>query len=237
MLGELSGQRFRWAPLNSADVVGVGSLMQAVLRSGSSATIFGTGSRVRGAIASPKGQIVSVRGPLTADALHCPDVPLGDPALAIGALTPRSGRVTGPVIVPHFRVFGTREGIAELRRLRSAGFEVVLPNWAPLRVAKAVSQAQYVLTSSLHGLIFAHGLGCRVRLMSFDGVPPEPDFKYEDHLALFDLHLNFLDSRRVVRADRLPRGVGERMEVEQQMVAGLLPARLDGLYASGALLS
>lgn len=236
MLRELSGQRFRWAPIKSADVVGVGSLMQAVVRAGSTATIFGTGSRDGAVMDRPRGRVVSVRGPKTAAVLEAPDLPLGDPALAIQALTPRSRRTTGPVVLPHFRVFGTREGASEVRRLKSMGFRIVLPNAHPLRVADAIARADYVLTSSLHGLIFANGLGREVRLISFEGVQAEPDFKYDDHLGVFGLASDFLKSHLVLSAKRLPQGVRGRMEAEQERVADLLPARVNALYAAGALL-
>lgn len=235
LLAELSGRAFRWAPMATADFVGIGSLLQSHERASSTAIIFGTGLREQAAIGVPKGPVLALRGPLTAASLDLTGVPLGDPGLAIGGLVSSKSRRTGrPIVIPHFRVFGSSEGRRELSRLRAAGFDIVLPTWEPLRVAEAIVAAEYVLTSSLHGLIFAHALSRRVQLLSFSGVAEEPAFKYQDHLSLFDLTFDVLQSSRLEDAGRLPRRVSVAMDASREIVDRQLPFILNGLYSAAA---
>lgn len=236
VLRELTGLKFRWAPMKSAEIVGVGSLLQSYVRADADAVIFGTGSRTQDLGAPIRGSVVALRGPMTAAVTRVENVALGDPGLAVRALSGPSRPLAAPVVLPHFRAFGSAAGRKEIDRLKRAGYRVVMPNWEPLRVAEHISRAEFVLTSSLHGLIFAQGLDRRVRLMSFRGVPAEPTFKYDDHLAVFGLKAEFLDSREVGDGLALPKTVMDVMDRERSEVASRLPAVLESLYKVGAAL-
>lgn len=238
LLAELTGQRFRWSSLRRADVVGVGSLLQSYVRSHSRAVVFGTGTREAASLGTPRGRVLGVRGPLTALSFGVEGVALGDPGLAIAALTrPLRGPRKSTVVIPHFRAFGSRAGRAELRRLRRCGFKIVGPNAAPLSVAHDIQAADQVLTSSLHGLIFSQALHRRVQLVSFAGVAREPSFKYNDHQAVFGLPAVMEPTDRFAAPAMMPSEVSSAMDESMAIVDSELPTVLDGLYTAGARLS
>lgn len=206
VLRELTGHRVTWAPLHRAEVVCIGSLLDAYVRVGSTAMVLGSGCRQGWcqADAVVAERVLSVRGELTARVLGLPDtVPLGDPGLVVASLLPeRRPRRGGALLVPHFAVPGTAAGRAALRAARAAGLGVVLPNEPPLLVAERVRAAECVVTSSLHALVFAHALGTPVQLVSFEG-GAEPRFKYDDYLSVFGLTSDVAPVQDVLD---LPRG-------------------------------
>lgn len=117
----------------------------------------------------------AVRGPLTrerlvADGQRVPEV-FGDPGLLVGTLW------------PHLRNRSRRYPLTVIPNLNDwkdyAGKDDVMDPRAPLRECiTRISQSEFVIGSSLHGVIVAEALGIPARLMS-SGV--EPAFKYEDY--------------------------------------------------------
>ncbi|MBY0233675.1 MAG: polysaccharide pyruvyl transferase family protein, partial [Burkholderiaceae bacterium] len=59
------------------------------------------------------------------------------------------------VVIPHFAALGDHGARHLLDRCRAQGWTVVLPNRPPVEVASVISGADLVVTSSLHGLVFA----------------------------------------------------------------------------------
>jgi pyruvyltransferase len=126
-------------------------------------------------------RIRGVRGPLTLEALRRAghDVSslqfVGDPGLIIGRMYPElldiapvSGRV---VFIPHYR---------ERFQFRSnRKFDVVSIDARAYDVAVEIRRAEFVHTSSLHGLIWAHALGRPARLVT--PAAGEALYKYEDY--------------------------------------------------------
>jgi hypothetical protein len=51
----------------------------------------------------------------------------------------------------------------------------------PATVARHIQRAEFVITSSLHGLIFSHALGRPAVLIA--PLTAEPEFKYRDYFA------------------------------------------------------
>lgn len=143
-------------------------------------TIWGSG--VNGKIPNnapyPKFlDIRAVRGPLTAQFLHDRghDVPevFGDPALLLPHLFPNRFHVEKKVPA----LF-----IPNLHDLMSLD-DCTIPIASPLRgwnwVADRIAEAEFVLASSLHGIIIAEALGIParyVRLSELEGM-----FKYDDY--------------------------------------------------------
>lgn len=192
LMREFTGQRVVWSPLAKADVVSVGSVLNTYTDVQSRARIIGSGVRqpteqTRRYVS--EAPISSVRGKLTRDHLGlAPETALGDPGIAIGQLiSAGSRRGTKSLIVPHFGVFNTSAGRSTVRHARANGYEIALPNASPLRMAEAISNVQYVVTSSLHAFVFAHAMGTPATLVSFgDRVHQEPAFKYRDYMSVFD---------------------------------------------------
>ncbi|MBM5815619.1 MAG: polysaccharide pyruvyl transferase family protein [Cyanobacteria bacterium K_Offshore_surface_m2_239] len=151
--------------------------------------IWGSGAHREGQI--PRRRIANcfaVRGPLTLAELQHADVVSGecdplffDPGILVSFLYPdlcKADRISGKtVVIPHYtdvvrvRQWQKRAGIR---------LEVVDPLDHPYKVAKQIVRAERVISSSLHGLIFADAFGRSAVPLRLDG-NREPSFKYVDY--------------------------------------------------------
>lgn len=123
----------------------------------------------------------AVRGPITADFLrghgiHVPDI-YGDPGLLVGSLWTRDelrgDRPVVPVsVVPNFH---------DLRAHRAdptGRAQVISPQLPVLEVLARIAASEYVVGSSLHGVIVAESLGIPARFVRSS---VEPEIKYRDY--------------------------------------------------------
>jgi pyruvyltransferase len=121
--------------------------------------------------------IRAVRGPLTRQFLlnygiPCPEV-YGDPALLIPRLFPEFKRALNPsfeyIIIPHFSdtFFCMTDP------------QVVSVKWDWDKVIQRILDAQFVISSSLHGIIVAEAFGIPARYLRIS--EHEPLFKYKDY--------------------------------------------------------
>lgn len=203
----------RWAypdltPINVGDSGGrlllVGSIAHKVLRND---LVNGIGSKFpRMPLSAPDNVVVrGLRGPLSYDAFRHAgfDISgvkfLGDPGLLIGVMYPsllRISAIPGRVIfIPHYR---------ERAKFRSnKKYSVIDIDALPFAIGKAICEAEFVYTSSLHGLIWAHALGRPARLVA--SIAGEDEFKYRDYFASISLDyyspLSIDDSLRISRAN------------------------------------
>lgn len=138
--------------------------------------------------------IRGVRGPLTLNAFEDAghDISsvnfLGDPGLLIGEIYPdlfniqeRAGKI---LFIPHYRMRFTYHS--------NKRYEVKDIDDSPYNISKSIRSAEYIITSSLHGLIWAHALGRPVSLVKPDST--EPLFKFHDYLLSVEKNLKFHDS-------------------------------------------
>jgi hypothetical protein len=160
----------------------IGSIAHRILPGDVICGIGARGERIPSARESPC-QVRAVRGPITAEVFAAAGHDLSglrsqlDPGLFIRFLLPRDvepvkGRVA---FVPHYRER------ALYRRDLPKGVELIDIDGRPTAVGRSIQRAELVLTSSLHGLIFAHALGRPAVLVA--PRTPEPLLKYEDYHA------------------------------------------------------
>jgi hypothetical protein len=173
-----------------AEFVGVGSLLEQVGKP-LHLTIWGTGRtsdfRRNAHVDLTSCTVLALRGPLTAMGSYGTRSPvdnrkgfvLGDPGLLAADLVdaePMAPEVVGELIVPHWE---------DQERMKSerpgATFGDVLGD--PILLLRQIREADVVISSSLHGLIFADALGVPRVWDWFDGVPFE-GFKFRDYAAL-----------------------------------------------------
>jgi pyruvyltransferase len=160
-------------------------------------------------------RVVGTRGPITTDAFKQAGHDVSglqfefDPGLLIPSLMPSPEPATrGRVIfIPHYR-----DKVA--RRPRRGVARVVRIDADPVRLAQEIARAEFVFTSSLHGLIFAHALGRPARLVSPGS--SEPLIKYQDYFASIGLRWRTLvDIDEAVRSPKddspvsLPHSLGD----------------------------
>lgn len=186
----VSGRPVEWTPPRKADLVSVGSVFELAGKHPSGAAVWGTGLRgepradVATKVLQNLGEIVAVRGPRTREALSlAPQTPLGDPGLLSYLLVkPNTVLKSRRVFVPHFTTWNSREGRALLAKARSRGFDIIKPSLPPLEVLRCIAGANFVLSSSLHGVIVAHSLGVPASLLTVGGkAGQEPEWKFRDY--------------------------------------------------------
>lgn len=240
ILTDLLARRVVWSRIESADVVAVGSLLNAYSHSHSQAQIFGSGVRNLHTLDRsriPAERVIGVRGHATAEALGGTEIPvIGDPGLWVANLVRERRHRSGALVVPHFAALGTSLGRAELARASRLGARVALPNQHPLEIAVAVAASDIVLTSSLHALVFADALGVPAQLVSFDPGASEPPFKYDDYSSVFGVPSPiFMD----IPPDLSPRTLAQHIDtvsIRSETVREQLPRVLTTLYdAAGPL--
>lgn len=113
--------------------------------------------------------IHAVRGPRTAAALGCSDVPLGDPALLVPRFHPRPPTPSrGPaILVPHFSEQSIPnpasvgcDAVVSMRvRQRDGWLGGSVPT--AIEVIDQIASADFVLTGALHAAILAQAYGVR----------------------------------------------------------------------------
>ncbi|MEI3846837.1 MULTISPECIES: polysaccharide pyruvyl transferase family protein [unclassified Microbacterium] len=176
--------------------------------------------------------VVGLRGPLTLDALRRAGLStdrirfLGDPGLLIDRIYPElmslsviKNRV---VFIPHYR---------ERHLYRSTKQLTIVDIDAPaFEVARSIAQAEFVYSSSLHGLIWAHALGRPAHPVA-PNAAGEASFKYRDYCESIGLAFNPAES--LDEALRKPHSVSPA-DVSSVKAGIVLPSSKD-LRAAGVL--
>ncbi|MEQ8857240.1 MAG: polysaccharide pyruvyl transferase family protein [Pseudomonadales bacterium] len=164
----LSGREVEYAAPHRCDLVAAGSLLQRLNRPhrlhrlGLSRRlhIWGTGSLRAEDSLTAQHSVHAVRGVLTRERMAAadPSVPLGDPGLLADTLVEANGAKRWPLgIVPHLVDRDHPEVLAFLdRHPRAKLLDVTAP--VPELLGN-VAACERVLSSSLHGLIFADAYG------------------------------------------------------------------------------
>lgn len=139
-----------WSSPPKAELVVCGSILSK-LPNGWSGTILGSGFIRPGVHRRLKARVLALRGELTRAALGLPrGVPLGDPGLLVGDLTPTEPgeRV---MVLPHYvdHAIAGRHPEALVLDIRTE----------PRLLIRQIGAASLLYTSTLHGLIAADALG------------------------------------------------------------------------------
>ncbi|MDR1448078.1 MAG: polysaccharide pyruvyl transferase family protein [Candidatus Ancillula sp.] len=132
-------------------------------------------------------KICLVRGKLTLDRIvniqHGVNIPLGDPGLIVDRLVPKPQKRFKLGIVPHMDQLQS----PELNKLRECENTVIIsPFGKPLEVIEAIGECEYVLSSSLHGIICADSYEIPNLRMRIDYGLMGGDYKFKDYYSVFD---------------------------------------------------
>lgn len=231
ILMELTGRQVLWAPLGQEDVVCVGSVLNAYMEKGGRGVILGAGIREPNTVKSnfPVSRILGVRGLYSARVIGANDrAVIGDPGLLVSQIySVRDRRISAPIFVPHFRMFGSKRGRALIRALAATGYTVVEPNMNPWEMARIVGKASRVLATSLHALVFADSYGVPCAKLDVPWLN-EPSFKFADYRSAFEIGLVTMSIDSALSG----ADVREIAEEEQQLVAERLPSLFQRLYSA-----
>lgn len=163
----------------------VGSIMQFITQP-DRAIVWGTGIISRSEKFQRPRAVHAVRGPRTRDRLvelghECPKI-FGDPAILLPLyFKPQRGRnARGGAVVPHFVDYGRVRSIAE------PGVQVIDVTQSVEDVIEDIASHEFILSSSLHGLIVAHAYRVPAVWMA-SGTPLMGDaIKFLDYYASMD---------------------------------------------------
>lgn len=234
VLAELTGRKVIWSDIGGADVVCVGSVLNAYVAEKSRATILGAGIRSSDGfdarVVDPN-RIVCVRGLETARLLGlAPGKALGDPGLLVKTMyTRKVPRGTTPLLLPHFGALQSASGQDQVKATRAAGFDITFPNEAFYVVAQAIRRASFVATSSLHALVYADAFGVPCQLVNFGSTRTEPEFKYRDYLSIYGRSPSVMSLQTLV-VGGLPPVVMERHEQVKGHISRVVDTAIDELY-------
>lgn len=189
LLERLTGRPVVWAPLEQADLVGAGSVLQNIMRSKrtSMPVAWGTGliRPYEGVI--PQGfRPAAVRGRLSREIFTGEqdlEMALGDPGLLSNLLidgTVKKKHALG--VVPHYKDVDD-ETFAALSRL--SGVRRIDVAWTPEEVAREIASCEVIISSSMHGLIFADALGVPNLHLQVSDKLVGGSFKFRDYSSAF----------------------------------------------------
>lgn len=190
LLERLTGRPVTWTSLGDADVVGAGSVLQKFLRARptSMPQVWGPGviSPYRGTVPADFAPL-AVRGRLTLDHLDPAvqdDVALGDPGILADRL------VDGPVskkfalgVIPHYK--DADDPVMTALTALGSSVRRIDVRWTPEEVAREIASCEVVVSSSMHGLIFADALGVPNARLKVSDKLVGGDFKFRDYCSAF----------------------------------------------------
>lgn len=169
-----AGIDVEWAPPETAELVGAGSVLE--LFADREVTVFGTGrAGHRAGFTRHPGRVKAVRGLFTRELIYADVDVLGDPGLLASDLTERTdGGYTA--IVPHWEDQG---------RMRASypDAEFVDVMGDPMTELAKLAGAERVISSSLHGIVFADAFGIERYWDYFPGVQAY-GFKFRDYASV-----------------------------------------------------
>ncbi|UUU21790.1 polysaccharide pyruvyl transferase family protein [Streptomyces sp. DSM 40750] len=171
---ERLGLSVRRVPLEHAELVTVGSIMEHVAKSARAGLVVWGSGFIKPGSCDRRLDIRAVRGRLTAEALGV-EVPTGDPGLLVSALWPRPPVRFRTGFVPHYA-----------DRSCPSWADTVIDVTAPVDdVVAAIGACSSIASSSLHGVIVAQSFGIPALRIPHKKVHGG-DFKWTDHLTALD---------------------------------------------------
>lgn len=219
LLAHFGDAEVAWSAAEDADIVCVGSVLEA-LPPKWSGVIVGAGKlREASDVALPRATVLAVRGPLTARAMGLRgEYALGDPGLLADELVRGVDKHYKLGIVPHWSDVEL-EHRPEFQRYDP---HIIRPSGDPLEVLREIGRCHKIVASSLHGLIVADAFGIPRRTeMTKIFAREGKSFKFEDHAA----------------AVGLPFEVGVTQEAPRYVVQQRSQELYDALVEAGRLLA
>jgi pyruvyltransferase len=201
------GRHVRYAPVSRADMIGIGSVLDlAIQRTWQRKyflrfhplAVWGSGSIESKFLDWPcRLSIASVRGQKTRDAmsLHA-DCKLSDPGLLCSELWPSSqSRSYRWGIVPHV---SDRKSARVAQLINETQRSVMVDLGSPdlKATAKLIASCEFVVSSSLHGLVVADSYGIPAIRADFGSLIKGGDWKFNDYFSTVSLQREKIDALR-----------------------------------------
>ncbi len=179
LIRALFHREVEWAPIAECELLATGSILG--IANGKGNYVWGSGFIEDGAWFNPDLRYVAVRGKLSRARLgeRWRKLPLGDPGILASLVYPATGEKSDKIgVVPHY----VDVGLPVVKRLQTdERFIVIDPRQAPAEVARAIARCRLVLSSSLHGLIFADSYRVPNARLVFSDNLTGGDYKFLDY--------------------------------------------------------
>lgn len=183
MLHRFSRVQAEWSPIESAEIVCVGSILGNLVKPVYQGIVLGSGKMFEDGIVPPNAKILALRGPLTARGVRGLFA-LGDPGLLADELVGVDGKKHDLGIVPHW----SDHKLEHDPRFLEFNPVIIRFNDDPLAVIRTISECKKIVSSSLHGLILADAFNIPRRFEPTASWGKEGgDFKVRDHCAAVGL--------------------------------------------------
>jgi pyruvyltransferase len=171
---------------NRASFTSAGSILQ-LLPSNFPGIILGSGLLSECALRFESASILGVRGAYTRDLIQAPqDTVLGDPGLLLPQISPNlPARKYLVGLIPHFKDKGDKR-LRKILENYPAYVHLIDVQRSPSAVLHDIARCEYILSSSLHGLVVADALGIpNAWLVQSDKVLGK-GFKFRDYYSAFN---------------------------------------------------
>lgn len=183
------GINVRWASPKSAKLIGIGSILEHLPRN-STATVLGAGlMHKKNTHCFLNAEFLAVRGKLTAKLLklNLKETVLGDPGLIIKIEEKYLRKNFRIGLVPHY----VDKNNSIVNKLKTKlGSELLIidveePN--ALTTARKIAECSAILSSSLHGLVVAWGVGIPCAWIQLSSLIVGKGFKFQDFYSAFNI--------------------------------------------------
>lgn len=191
LIERLTYRPVEFASLASCDIISTGSILDQAIdvtrkrflsRPFHQTLVWGSGSFGTIKPGYHHLNVTAVRGPRTKQALGLPDsVAIGDPALLLPRIIAQPQKSHRWGIIPHI-VHQQMPLIANLLKQPNT-IMIDLGSPDPLATARQIASCEFIISSSLHGLITADAFGIPSLWMQPDSSLFGGDWKFHDYFA------------------------------------------------------
>lgn len=177
------GRNYIWSPLNQCDMIGAGSIITnaQTWSDGNIINVWGSGFIEPGGNNKCDNLIFwGVRGPKSIKRVKSThDLSMGDPGILSNLVYRKSWRKNGKIgVVAHFH----DADLPIVKKLRNDGrFLLINPLDTPQNVAYQITACKLILSSSLHGLIFADSFKIPNYHVVLSNKVEGGDYKFKDY--------------------------------------------------------
>jgi len=175
--------------INSAEIITIGSILNWVSQD-YSGYVVGSGLMYDVERRFPSAKILAVRGALTRDRIGAPeDTPLGDPGLLVPKIfKKRKTKKYTLGLIPHY-VDKRDERLKDIFNRYPNEIKIIEIQQKPENAISDIDQCEFILSSSLHGLITADSLGIPGGWILLSDKVAGEGFKFFDYSSALEMSI------------------------------------------------
>jgi hypothetical protein len=192
------GIPYFYAPIDLADAVSVGSILEKMPTSFDGA-VLGSGFIQDGPpLSLPNAQIYGVRGNLTKDRVIDKNINfIGDPGLLINEIFNIEKKNKYDLgIIPHYSDKNNKD-IEKAKSKINFKFTIIDIESSPKEVITKISECENIISSSLHGIIASHSIGVPSSWIKFSNKLKGGSYKFKDYFSIYNIDPSPIDINKI----------------------------------------